>query len=388
MAIDMKLFEEGLDRRNTDCSKWDDLGWWKGKEIIPLSIADMDFATPAAVSEAIIRRAQHGAFGYCKYNPEDYEAVVRWMKNRHGVEIDKDAVMFSPGVVDSSMVATAALGKPGDKVVILTPVYPSFFGAANTRGLQEVRCPLLHEDGKWSMDYEAIEDAFRAGAKLFLLCNPHNPVGRVWTEEELRTLVSLTRRYGVTIISDDIHADLIMPEHEQTSILKVEPHSIAMISGTKTFNLAGIRQSSVLIPDPDLRKVFMDEYHDRKIDGVNMFGRIAQTVAYNEGGEWLDALIQYLAGTRDMVEEFFRTEIPQVSVSRMEGTYLMWLDCRAFGKTQEELGIWSREKAGVGFTEGTAFGVEGTGFLRMNIATPRKNIVQALEQVKNAINCL
>lgn len=384
MAIDMKLFEEGVDRRNTGCVKWDVQAKWEGKEIIPMGVADMDFPSPESVREAIIRRAEHGAFGYCCNDPKDTEAVVRWMKRRHDVDIDAEAVLFSPGVVDSTMVAAAALGKPGDKAVILTPVYPSFFGAANTRGLQEVRCPMICRDGQWYMDYAAIENAFKDGAKLFLLCNPHNPVGRVWTEEELERLVSLTRRYGVTIISDDIHADLIMPGYKLTSILKVEPKAIAMISGTKTFNLAGLRHSSVLIPDPELRKKFQEEYNSRNIDGINMFGRIAQTAAYEGGEEWLDALLCYLAGTRDMAEAFLRSELPEIPFARLEGTYLMWLDFRSFGMEQKDLEKWCAEKAGVGFTSGTAFGAEGSGFMRMNIATPRRNVVQALEQLKAA----
>ena len=385
MAIDMKLFEEGLDRKNTGCIKWDAEGSFEGKELIPMGVADMDFASPAVVKEAIIRRAEHGAFGYCTTDPADVEAVQGWMQRRYGLTVEKDAVLFTPGVVDSSMVATVALGKPGDKVVIMTPVYPSFFQAANTHGLQEVRCPLIHNENGWFMDYEAIEQAFKDGAKFLMLCNPHNPVGRVWTEAELKELVALTKRYGVNIISDDIHADLTMPEYKVTPILSLDPTAIEMISATKTFNLACMRHSSVLIPDPDVRQKFQKEYSSRRIDGVNMFGRIAQTAAYNGGEEWLDALRAYLAGTRDLTEAFLRDELPEISCSHLEATYLMWLDCRALGMETQEMRNWFAREAGVGFTAGTAFGVEGTGFMRMNIATPRKNVSRALEQIKAAI---
>lgn len=387
MAIDTKLFEYGVNRENTGCVKWDARkGVFGRADVIPLWVADMDFASPDCVAEAIIRRAQHGAFGYCTADPADKAAVISWMKTRHGVDVTEESIFFTPGVVDSTMVATAALGKPGDKVVIMPPVYPSFFGASTTRGLVQVRVPLLCDNNNWSMDYEGLEKAFRDGAKIVILCNPHNPVGRVWTEDELKKLVELTRRYGVTIVSDDIHADLILPGNELTSILKLEPRAIAMISATKTFNLAGLRHSSVIIPDPELRKLFEDELRSRAIDGVNMFGRIAQTAAYNGGAEWLDALLEYLDGTRAEVEKFLAEELPEVTCAPLQGTYLMWLDFKALGIASAELGKLITEKAGVGLCKGTDYGPEGEGYMRLNIASPRSMVMQGLRQIKAAID--
>ena len=386
MAIDIKLFEQGVVRENTGCIKWDIRDKVFGRaDVIPVWVADMDFAAPECVAKAIIDRTNLGAFGYCAEDPADKQAVIDWMAARHDVHLTADEIMFSPGVIDSMVTAIGALGAEGDSVAMLTPVYGPFYGSTKANSMVIKGCPMIHEGSDWRMDLEALEQIFKEGTRIMLLCNPHNPVGRIWTREELEALVSLTRRYGVTIISDEIHADLEMPGHKNTSILNVDENAIVFISATKTFNLAALKHSSVLIKNAELRAKVQAEFQRRGNGGTNMFGRIAQTAAYKGGAEWLDALLDYMAGTRDEVVKFLKEELPEVGVSELQGTYLMWLDFRCLGLSQEELVKLMVEKAGVGFNSGTDFGEEGTGFMRMNIAAPRSRIMQAMRQVRDAI---
>ncbi len=384
---DMAMFDQGVARENTGCFKWDARETVFGRaDVLPMWVADMDFAAPECVTEAIIRRAQHGAFGYCINDPAQTDALIGWMKRRHGVDVEPMSIFYTPGVVDSLNIAVAALGDPGKKAAVLTPVYGPFYRAVEKAGMRVEKCSLLQTDEGWKIDFDALEHIFRSGARLMLLCNPHNPVGRVWTREELNQLVQLTRKYGVTIISDEIHADLTMPGYETTSILAVERNAVALVSATKTFNLAALKHSSVLIPDKGMMEKFVDEYYKRGINGINLFGCIAQQAAYEGGEEWLDALRGYLAGNRDLVEKFLCEELPQVKCSHLEGTYLMWLDFRSLNLAQDELEKLMIEKAGIGMNSGIDFGAEGTGFMRMNIATPRKNVERALRQLKAALS--
>ncbi len=309
----MSQFDAGVRREGTHCLKWDERRAVFGREdVIPLWVADMDFAAPEPVIRAMIERARHGAFGYSGNDPRNAQAVVHWMKSRHGVDVAEDAVLFSPGVVDSLRVAVAAFTKPGDAVAVLTPVYGPFYSAVEAAGCIVRRSPLLSTSEGWMMDFDDLGTALREGARAVLLCNPHNPVGRVWTREELERLSALTRRWGAALIADEIHADLEMPSYKNTSILAVDPGAMAFISATKTFNLAALRHSSALIPDADRRRAFQEEYRRRGIDGLNLFGALAQRVAYEEGGPWLDEMLTYLDGTRAFVERFLAERLPVI----------------------------------------------------------------------------
>jgi cystathionine beta-lyase len=283
--------------------------------------------------------------------------------------------------METALGALKAMGK-GTSVAMNVPVYGPFYGSTRQNEMEIKGVEMIHEGADWKMNFEGLEEVFKAGTKIMLFCNPHNPVGRIWTREELEQLVALTRKYDVTIISDEIHADLEMPGYKNTCMLNVEPKSIVFVSATKTFNLAALRHSSLLITDPELKEQVKKEFYRRGNGGINMFGRIAQTAAYQGGEEWLDALLEYLAGTRDMVEKFLAEELPEVGCARLMGTYLMWLDFRYLGLEQKELVRLMVEEAGIGFSSGTDFGVEGTGFMRMNIATPRSNVMKALQQIK------
>lgn len=382
----MSQFDQGVRREGTGCIKWDIRKEVFGREdVIPLWVADMDFAAPDAVVQAIIERAKHGAFGYFTHDPRDTQAVVNWMKTRHNAEVSSESVLFSPGVVDSLCVAVASVTKPGDSVVVQTPVYGPFYGAVEAAGCTVRRNLLLNTPNGWMMDFDDLEAALREGAKAVVLCNPHNPIGRVWTRAELEQVSALTKRYGAALIADEIHADLEMPGYKNTSVISVDPDAMAFISATKTFNLAALRHSSALIPNPDRRKAFQDEMNKRRINGINLFGTLAQRAAYENGAPWLDELLIYLDGTRQFVEKFLAERLPMIHVSRLMGTYLMWLDMRELGFEPDELYRFLIDKAGLGFSEGKGFGPEGAGFMRLNIATPRRNVEKAMEQLEKAL---
>lgn len=383
----MFSFDEGVTRAGTNCEKWDECKAVFGTEdVLPMWVADMDFAAPQPVIDAMARRVAHGAFGYTAITDADYDAVTGWMKRRHNLDVEKSDVLFSPGVVDSLRVAVAAVTEPGDTVVILTPVYGPFYASAEAAQCQIRRCPLVQDEDGWHIDYSDLEAAFKAGAKALMLCNPHNPVGRVWTRTELESICALARKYSVTIISDEIHADLEMPGYKVTPILSVEPNAIQLISATKTFNLAALRHSSVLIKNADLRARFKAEYDKRGIDGINLFGALAQRTAYSEGEAWLNELLAYIDGNRRVVEEALDGTV--VKYSRLEATYLMWLDMRALNLNQKDLMRFVVEKARLGLNDGTSFGEEGAGFVRLNLATPRKNVVEAMARLTAALKAL
>ncbi|MBR3505084.1 MAG: PatB family C-S lyase [Clostridia bacterium] len=382
----MNQFDLGVRREGTYCLKWDERKATFGREdVIPLWVADMDFAAPEPVIRALIERAQHGAFGYPGHDPRDADAVVNWMKKRHGVALEREAVLFSPGVVDSLRMAVAAVAKPGESVVVQTPVYGPFYSVVKDAGCAVRRNPLIRTEAGWQMDFDDLEAAFKEGARAVVLCNPHNPIGRVWTREELETVSALARRYGAQVIADEIHADLELPGHKNTSVVAVDPDAMAFIAATKTFNLAALRHSSALIPNPDRRKAFQEEYNRRGVNGLNLMGAVAQRAAYESGGPWLDELLAYLDGTRVLVEKFLAERLPMIGVSPLMGTYLMWLDMRALKLEQDALNRFLTNKAGLGLSDGLYFGEEGRGFMRMNIATPRHNVVRALEQLEAAM---
>ena len=382
----MSQFDLGVNREGSFCLKWDERKAVFGRaDVIPLWVADMDFAAPQPVIDALVERARHGAFGYSGHDPRDVDAVVNWMKNRHGVEVAREAVLFSPGVVDSLRVAVAAVAKPGESVVVQTPVYGPFYSVVKDAGCVIRRNPLIHTEAGWQMDFDDLEAAFKEGARAIILCNPHNPIGRVWRREELEKVSELAVRYGAALIADEIHADLELPGHKNTSVIAVNPDAMAFIAATKTFNLAALRQSSALIPNPDRRKAFQDEMSRRGINGLNLMGAVAQRAAYEGGEPWLNELLTYLDGTRQAVEKYLAERLPMLSVSPLMGTYLMWLDMRALNMEQEALEKFLVEKAGLGLSSGVFFGEEGRGFMRMNIATPRHNVEKALEQLEAAL---
>lgn len=384
-----KIFDEGAQREGTECEKWDSRKEVFGRaDVIPLWVADMDFPSPAAVRDALVERAQQGVYGYTQSLPRNRQAVASWMKKRHGAEVQTDWILSSPGVVDSLREALKIFTKPGDGVVVQPPVYGPFFRVTEQVGCRILRNRLINTDEGWRMDFEDLERHFAAGAKAMLLCSPHNPTGRVWTKEELQRVVELCNRYNVALVCDEIHADFEMPGNHHTSMITLEgaQRAVVCISATKTFNLAGLRNSSILIRDEQVRADMKKQLELDGLAGENLFGMIAQRAAYEQGEEWLDGLIEYLDGNMRYVESFINEHIPEIKLHRPQGTYLMWLDMRALNMNQEDLGRFMVEKAGIGFSGGTGFGEEGAGFMRLNAAIPRRYLVRAMEQLERALH--
>ena len=384
-----KIFDEGAQREGTECEKWDSRKEVFGRaDVIPLWVADMDFPSPAAVKEALVERAQQGVYGYTQSLPRNRQAVANWMKKRHGADVQTDWILSSPGVVDSLREALKIFTKPGDGVVVQPPVYGPFFRVTEQVGCRILRNRLINTDEGWRMDFEDLERHFAAGAKAMLLCSPHNPTGRVWTKEELQKVVELCNRYNVALVCDEIHADFEMPGSHHTSMITLEgaQRAVVCISATKTLNLAGLRNSSILIRDERVREDMKKQLELDGLAGENLFGMIAQRAAYEQGEEWLDGLIEYLDGNMRYVESFIKEHIPEIKLHRPQGTYLMWLDMRALNMNQEDLGRFMVEKAGIGLSGGTGFGEEGAGFMRLNAAIPRRYLVRAMEQMERALH--
>lgn len=389
--MDQKLFERfeaGAERRGTCCEKWDSREKVFGRmDVLPLWVADMDFQAPDPVIHALAERAQNGVFGYGIHDPASDEALRGWMYRRHALGVEPEWVRTSPGVVQSLLFALKTLTKPGDRVAIQTPVYGPFYRMAKRASVGIYRNPLKQTEVGWEMDLDHLEDGFRQGVRALMLCSPHNPVGRIWTRRELRELVSLCNRYEVGIVSDEIHMDFEMPGFTHIPILNIEgaDNAILLASATKTFNLAALRHSSIIIRDEAVRKRLTQVMDDCGVGDPNLFGQLAQTTAYNQGEPWLDALIEYLNGSYQYVDNFVHDCLPELALTRLEGTYLMWVDMRKLGMDQTQLMRFLVDVAGVGPSSGTDFGPEGEGFVRLNLATPRRNLIQAMESIKTAV---
>lgn len=386
-----EAFESGIDRRGTSCEKWDFNQKIFGREdVLPMWVADMDFASPDCVREALICRASHGAYGYTDENHIMREAVAAWMKARHGYAMRPEWGLYSSGVVDSILFALKTVTQPGDRVIVQPPVYGPFYRMTRTAGCELVKNPLVETETGWRMNLDELESQLKAGAKAFILCSPHNPVSRVWAKDELQALIILLNRYGAALISDEIHADFALPGHTHTCCQTLEgaEQSILLVSATKTFNLAGLRTSTMIVPDDALRARVQDTMKKMGADTPNIFGSVAQTAAYRCAAPWLDALIEYLDGNRREAEAFFKEHAPQIVPARMEGTYLMWLDCRKLGMEQEALERFFIDRAGVGLSSGIHFGPEGAGFMRINLAAPISRVREALARIGEAVKTL
>lgn len=380
-----------MDRRGTHCEKWDGLGRYFGRDdLIAMWVADMDFPTVPQVVEALIERAKHPVYGYTDNGEADRRAEADWLLRRHGLAVDADWIQYSPGVVDSIFFCVAAFTQPGDAILIQPPVYGPFYQAVKAHGRRLVTSALVYGPDGWRMDFEGLEADFRTGVKMMILCSPHNPVGRVWTPEELQRLVDLANEHGVIIVSDEIHADFALDGRKQTRLIGLEGAGghVLLTSATKSFNLAGLRQSSVIAPDAKVRAAIQKQIELAHASSPNIFGAIAQTAAYTHGDEWMDAVVEYVTENRDYAANYLREHIPQIAFAPQEGTYLMWLDFNALGRTHEEIRRMLTDEARVALNEGTFFGPEGRSYFRMNLATQRRNVVKTMENIDQAIRRL
>ena len=390
MRREMRAYLEApVDRHGTNCEKWDLLGRYYGRDdLIAMWVADMDFRTVPQVREALIRRAEHAIYGYTDNSAAEREAEAGWLERRHGLKVETDWILYSPGVVDSLFFCVNALTKPEDAVLIQPPVYGPFYQSVKLYGRRLVESPLSYDASGWRMDFDDLERKFSSGVRMMILCSPHNPVGRVWTRDELKTLVDLALRHGVRIVSDEIHADFTFGGHRQTRILALdgaERCSVMLTSATKSFNLAGLRQSSIIVPDVALRKALSDELTRAHATSANIFGSIAQTIAYRCGDEWMDAVVEYVGENRDYTVGYLREHLPEIGCAPQEGTYLMWLDFSGLGLSHEAVMDLLINRAGVALNNGLFFGEAGRGWFRMNLATPRVNVERTLENISEAI---
>ena len=383
-------FDTPIDRTHTWSIKHDfkkENG--KADDILPLWVADMDFRSPDSVVEALKKAVDHGIFGYSRADESYFDAVAAWYQKRHHLTLQPEWMTCTPGIVFALSIAVRAFTQEGDAVLIQPPVYHPFSRAILRNKRTLVENPLVLKDGHYEMDLEELEQkVLDEHVKLMILCNPHNPVGRVWTREELTALADICLRHHVYVICDEIHGDFVWQGHEQTPYASISEeaclHSMMCTAPSKTFNLAGMATSNLFIPDPEMRRKFRSELLDVGQENMNRLGLFACRAAYEGGGEWLDQLIGYLAGNLALVRDFCKNRVPQIQLVEPEGTYLAWLDCRELGMTDDELMAFFSNEAKVWLDPGTHSGEQGSGFMRFNLGSSRSVIAQALDQIEAA----
>jgi len=384
-------FDTVIDRRGTHSLKYD-FAARKGMpdEILPLWVADMDFASPPAVLDALAQRIRHGVFGYSDAADEGYfNALQNWYRRRFDWDIRPEWLVKTPGVVFAICAAIRGLTQPGDAVLIQQPVYYPFESVIKINNRRLIVNQLILEDGRYRMNLEEMERQIKnEGVKLFILCSPHNPVGRVWSDEELTAVGRLCTKYGVCVVADEIHADFVYTgyRHRIFAALsdEVAQNCILCTAPTKTFNLAGLQISNIFIPNERLRRIFIREISKTGYSQPNLMGLLACQAAYEEGESWLEELIKYLEGNLALVRKFLEEKLPKVSLVEPEGTYLIWMDFRALGLSDKELDELFVKKAGLWLDTGKMFGAGGEGFQRMNIACPRSLLQEALDRMEKA----
>ena len=375
-------FDKPVSRRGTDSYKWDSA---ESEGVLPMWVADMDFRTASAITDALRRRVEHGIFGYTRVPDSYYETVSSWFLRRHGWAIDRDWIVYTSGVVPAISAVIKALTVPGDKVLVQTPVYNCFFSSIRNNGCEMVSSPLVFADNTYTIDYEDLErKAADPKVKVMLLCNPHNPGGRVWKREELAHIGEICIRRGITVVSDEIHCELVFPEHRYTPFASISEdflrHSVTCISPSKAFNIAGLQIANIVCADADRRARIDRAINDNEVCDVNPFGVIATQAAYNEGEEWLDQLIDYLHANYLYMRDFCREHLPEFPITVLEGTYLVWMDCRKLGMSSEELERRLVSEARLWLNAGTMYGAEGEGFMRWNLACPRNPLTEGLKR--------
>lgn len=387
----MYNFDDLIDRRNTNCMKWDRLEeLFGGTGLLPLWVADMDFSVPPAVLKAIKERTNHPIFGYNYSSDEYYQAVISWMKRRHNWNIDREWILFTPGVVPALSYSVKAYTEPDDNIIIQSPVYQPFYTTIENNGRNIITNPLIYRDGRYFMDYEDLEAKIDSKTKLLILCSPHNPVGRVWTKEELTKLGEICLKNDIIIISDEIHFDIVYKGYDHTVLANVSPEirerCIICTAPSKTFNIAGLQISNIIIPNNELREKYSLELEKDHIIRPNVFGEEALVAAYNESEDWLDSLLEYLEKNRDFFISFVDKNIPQLKVVKPEGTYLLWVDFSDLGMNSEELRDFLVNKCKLAVNPGEMFGKESGLFQRFNIGCPRSILEEALIRIEKAVN--
>ncbi|MCA0171926.1 MalY/PatB family protein [Bacillus sp. RAR_GA_16] len=388
----MNVFDERINRFDTHSVKWDHTeAIFEKEDLLPMWVADMDFRAPQPVIDALTTRIQHGIFGYSMPTENTKSAIQGWLDRRHHWSIQQDLIVFTPGVVPALSAAVNTYTEKGEKVVIQSPVYYPFRDMVEKSEREVVDNPLVRRNGKYEMDFQDLETKLAdPEVKMLLLCNPHNPVGRVWKKEELMKLAELCLANHVLIVSDDIHFDLIFKGYEHTLISslsnEIAANTITCIAPSKTFNLAGMQLSTIIIPDEEKREKFNAYMGKLGLFAPSPFGITAVEAAYNHGEEWLDELMDYLQGNLSYLTTFINERLPQIDVIEPEGTYLVWLDFSKLNMSHEELEQFVQGEARLALDEGYIFGEGGKGFERINIACPRSVLQEGLERLEKAIN--
>lgn len=391
MVITMKYdFDEQIERRGSDCLKYD-FAVERGmpEDILPLWVADMDFRTAPCITERIQKDAAFGIFGYTDSKDDYFQTLSKWYETYFNWKVEKDWLVKTPGIVLAIATAVSAFTKEGDSVLIQQPVYYPFSSVIRNNNRKLVNNELVLKEGRYEMDLVDFEKKIvQEKVKLFILCSPHNPVGRVWTEEELQRIGEICLKYDVKIVSDEIHSDFVYPGIVHHVLMTVNKRfqdiCIVCTAPSKTFNLAGLQVSNVWIPNPELRRIFEQKISAVGYSEVNMLGLHACQAAYEGGREWLEQLKEYLKGNLDFVRNYLKENIPQIKLIEPEGTYLVWLDCRELGLSEKELEQFIAQKAKLWLDDGIIFGKAGEGFERVNIACPRATLKEALERLKKA----
>lgn len=384
-------FDQELPREHTGSVKFDARQAVFGTEdVIPMWVADMDFAVPEAISRALMTRASHPVFGYSLFPDSLYEAMIRWFQTRQEWTIERDWILMAPGVVPSLHGAAMAFAGPDEGIIIQPPVYPPFFSSVKKTRRRLIENPLVLENGRYRMDLDHLERC-AADARVLFLCSPHNPVGRVWDRNELEAVLAIARRHDLTIVSDDVHCDLVYPGATHTmlaGLATAQDKLVTAVAPSKTFNIAGLGLSALVVPDPTLRHGLKQVFESMHMAQANPFSVAAFEAAYREGGPWLDELLAYLQENYRFACDYLRDHVPEIELIEPQGTYLLWLDCRKLGLADDELKAFFIQRAKVGMNPGISFGEGGSGFMRMNIGTRRAVLVQALDQIQRAVSAL
>lgn len=380
-------FDEIIPRRGTNSYKWDSSG---DADVLPMWVADMDFRTALPVVEALKKRVEHGIFGYVRVPDAYYEAVTGWFARRHAWSIAKEWIIYTTGVVPALSAVIKALTIPGDKVMVQTPVYNCFFSSIRNNGCEMVANPLLYRNGTYQIDFADLErKAADPQVKILLLCNPHNPAGRVWTKQELIRIGEICIRNDVWIVTDEIHCELVFPGHTYIPFASISEeylmHSVTCTSPSKAFNLAGLQIANIISADMDIRLKIDKAININEVCDVNPFGVEALIAAYNDGEEWLEELKRYLFANYNYLRAYFNEYLPKFPVMALEGTYLVWVDCSALKQSSEKIVKTLLEKEKLWVNGGSLYGDAGEGFIRINIACPRQRLMDGLERLRRTL---
>jgi cystathionine beta-lyase len=383
-------FDKVIERRNTNSIKFDGEHAKKDKDIVPMWVADMDFETLPEIKEALIKRAEHGIFGYASVTDEYLNSVIGWMERRHQFKVEKDWIVTTPGVVTALKLAVRAFSNENDNIMIMKPVYYPFDASIKLNNRNIVECPLVYENNEYSCDFELFENTIKENdIKVFILCNPHNPIGKVWSQEDLYKIGTICKKYNVIIVSDEIHMDFVYKGFKHIPMYNVDESfkdfTVICTAPSKTFNLAALQTSNIIIKNEELRNKFIEEKNKCGVNDPNIFGLEACNAAYKYGDQWVDELVEYLSSNIQYMKDFFKQYLPELKVISPEGLYLIWVDMNALNLDNDALEELMLNKAKLWLDEGYIFGNGGSGFERFNVACPRSTLEKALLQLRDAV---